>query len=404
MKPVSATLLALLAAPLASLAQAEVTFTPFAAYQWFDSNTLESTYQVPFADDIQDEAGFAVALGYRFSPAVGLELNYGRTESEPDNPPTADIRSNRLALDAYYAFNADSRFSPYVLAGVGQGRLKSPGLDTVEDTIIDAGVGAFWRFNDSVALRFEARNVHNRDEDLNDQVALIGVEFSAGDSGSETTSASAPAPAPEPAPQPVEQLAAAPAAIVAVPVDSDGDGVADAQDRCAATPAGVQVDAQGCPLDGDKDGVADYQDKCPDTKAGAAVDGTGCYEVLTEAVSMAIDVKFATGKADIQGDASTAEIQKIVDFMQKYPTVNVTIEGHTDNRGNPAKNKQLSQKRADAVKAAVVAAGVDASRLSAVGYGADKPIADNNTEEGRAQNRRVVASAKAQTETIKMKR
>ncbi|MCD6061194.1 MAG: OmpA family protein, partial [Moraxellaceae bacterium] len=172
----------------------------------------------------------------------------------------------------------------------------------------------------------------------------------------------------------------------------------------AATPAGVQVDAQGCPLDGDKDGVADYQDKCPDTKAGAAVDGTGCYEVLKEAVSMAIDVKFATGKADIQGDASTAEIQKIVDFMQKYPTVNVTIEGHTDNRGNPAKNKQLSQKRADAVKAAVVAAGVDASRLSAVGYGADKPVADNNTEEGRAQNRRVVASAKAQTETIKMKR
>jgi OOP family OmpA-OmpF porin len=82
----------------------------------------------------------------------------------------------------------------------------------------------------------------------------------------------------------------------------------------------------------------------------------------------------------------------------------VTIEGHTDNRGNAAKNKQLSQKRADAVKAEVVKLGVDAGRLSAVGYGADKPIADNNTEEGRAQNRRVVASAQAQTETIRMKK
>lgn len=399
MKPVSATLLALLIAPMATLAQAEVTFTPFAAYHWFDSNTLESATQSPVSDDIEDDLGFALALGYRFTPAIGVELNYGRTESEPDMPPAVDIRTSRLTLDGYYTFNADGKVSPYVLAGAGQGRLKLPGLESVDDTIINGGIGMFWRFNDSVALRAEARNVYNRDEHLNDQLALIGVEFSAGGSGQ--TEASAPAP--EPAQQPVEQLAAAPAAIVAAVVDSDGDGVPDTQDSCAATPAGVQVDASGCPLDGDKDGVADYQDKCPDSVAGAAVDASGCYEKLARAVSIAIDVKFATGKADIQGDA-TAEIQKIADFMQKYPQVNVTIEGHTDNRGNAANNKQLSQKRADAVKAEVVKLGVDAGRLSAVGYGADKPIADNNTEEGRAQNRRVVASAQAQTETIRMKK
>jgi OOP family OmpA-OmpF porin len=90
--------------------------------------------------------------------------------------------------------------------------------------------------------------------------------------------------------------------------------------------------------------------------------------------------------------------------MVQYPEVKITIEGHTDNVGGKADNQKLSQARADTVKNAIVAAGVDASRLSAVGYGDTKPIADNKTDEGRAQNRRVVANAKAQVETIEMKK
>ncbi|MES2919682.1 MAG: OmpA family protein [Pseudomonadota bacterium] len=394
---------ALLLAPLAMTAQAEVTFTPFATYHWFDNEMVEEFAANPVEQDVEDTDGYALGLGYRFTPALGLELNYGRTESNTEIDPamgflTSDpVRNSRLSLDGYYAFNADSTFSPYVLLGVGQGRYKNDtGLD-IQDTIVNGAVGAFWRFTDKVALRVEARNVHNADADLNDQLALVGIEFSAGS----TTAAAEEAPAQQaaaeaPAEAPVEQLAAAPA-------DADGDGVADAADQCPATTAGATVDANGCELDTDKDGVADSADKCPDTKAGAAVNATGCYEVLQQQVAIEMNVKFATGKADIEGDAS-AEIQKVADFMSKYPTVNVTIEGHTDSRGNAAKNKALSQKRADAVKAEIVKLGVDAARLAAVGYGAERPVADNATEAGRAQNRRVVASAKAQTETIKMKK
>lgn len=392
--------LALMLAPLAVAAQAEVTFTPMAAYQFFDSEKIN---ELPGTPDVKDHLGYALALGYRFTPAFGLEANYGRTKSETDSSPGIDARDSRVTLDGYYAFNADGSFSPYLLLGAGRNDFKLPTMASADsNAIVNEAIGAFYRFNDMVALRGEIRNVNNLGEGRADQLALLGIEFSPRDQSS-TKSEAPPEPVAQPEQAPVDQLAAAPAPVVAAPVDSDNDGVPDDQDKCPGTKAGVKVDEMGCPLDSDNDGVPDYLDKCPNTPAGAAVDDTGCPEKLTKEVSIDLNITFATGKADIQGDA-TSEIQKVADFMKRYPTVNVTIEGHTDNRGNATKNKQLSQKRADTVKDALVKLGVDASRLSARGYGSEKPIADNKTEEGRAKNRRVVATAKAQAETIKMKK
>ena len=99
-------------------------------------------------------------------------------------------------------------------------------------------------------------------------------------------------------------------------------------------------------------------------------------------------ITFDTGKATIKPE-STGEINRITKIMQEDPTIKFEVQGHCDNTGSDAVNDPLSQKRADAIVTALVANGIPADRLSTVGKGAHEPIADNSTDEGRAQNRRV---------------
>ncbi len=103
---------------------------------------------------------------------------------------------------------------------------------------------------------------------------------------------------------------------------------------------------------------------------------------------IALDIRFATAKSDILPE-SKAAVAEIATMLQKRPSLKVGIEGHTDNTGNAAGNKALSEQRAKSVVAALVAAGIDASRMTPAGFGQERPIGDNRTEEGRAKNRRV---------------
>jgi OmpA-OmpF porin, OOP family len=103
---------------------------------------------------------------------------------------------------------------------------------------------------------------------------------------------------------------------------------------------------------------------------------------------IALYINFDTNKAELKPDGK-ATVREIVALMKGAPQLKLAIEGHTDNVGAAAANKALSESRAKSVVAAVVAGGVAANRLSAAGFGAEKPVADNRTEEGRAKNRRV---------------
>ncbi|MFJ4134694.1 OmpA family protein, partial [Pseudomonas cyclaminis] len=91
-------------------------------------------------------------------------------------------------------------------------------------------------------------------------------------------------------------------------------------------------------------------------------------------------------------------VKNLDDFMAQYPATNVEVAGHTDSVGPDAYNQKLSQRRADAVKQVLVKDGVAPSRVTAVGYGESRPVADNATEAGRAVNRRVEASVEAQAQ------
>jgi OOP family OmpA-OmpF porin len=103
---------------------------------------------------------------------------------------------------------------------------------------------------------------------------------------------------------------------------------------------------------------------------------------------IALYINFDTGKSIIKPESKPI-IEQIVQMLKANPDLKISVEGHTDNVGNPKSNKVLSDDRAKAVVTAIIAQGIDAKCLSAVGYGQDKPIADNKTEEGRAKNRRV---------------
>lgn len=118
------------------------------------------------------------------------------------------------------------------------------------------------------------------------------------------------------------------------------------------------------------------------------VSASDMLDALNRDGYMALYINFDTGKFDIKPE-SQPTIDQIAQLMKDNPELKLSIEGHTDNVGTPQNNKILSENRAKAVMNAVVNLGVDSSRLTAVGWGQEKPIADNRTEDGRAKNRRV---------------
>ena len=118
------------------------------------------------------------------------------------------------------------------------------------------------------------------------------------------------------------------------------------------------------------------------------VTASNMFEALNRDGHIALYINFDTGKSIIR-DESNPIIEQIVQMMKSNPDLKIGVEGHTDNVGSPASNKTLSEARAKSVVSAIVAQGIPADRLSPAGFGQDKPVADNKTEEGRAKNRRV---------------
>ncbi|MGF2413271.1 OmpA family protein [Ferruginibacter sp.] len=166
--------------------------------------------------------------------------------------------------------------------------------------------------------------------------------------------------------------------------DTDKDGVNDEADKCITEPGVARY--QGCPIpDTDGDGVNDEEDKCP-TEKGAR-ENNGC-PVLADFAFNADNVQFLSGSAKLTPKA-IAELDKGATILKEHSTLNVAINGYTDNTGKAATNLALSQKRADVVKAYLVKKGVSADRLTATGFGIENPIADNKTAVGRTKNRRV---------------
>lgn len=168
--------------------------------------------------------------------------------------------------------------------------------------------------------------------------------------------------------------------------DRDGDGVADKKDKC---PNLYGKSKNGCP-DSDGDGVDDGEDRCPNTFG--PVSNKGCPEIKQadkDVLNIAMrDVQFEHNSATLRTD-SYKILDQISKILTQYPEYKIEISGHTDNTGSPEINKKLSEQRARACRDYLISKGLAWSRVASRGYGPAKPIATNETQAGRATNRRV---------------
>lgn len=171
--------------------------------------------------------------------------------------------------------------------------------------------------------------------------------------------------------------------------DTDGDGLLDKDDECPTLKG--PKENKGCPYkDSDGDGLLDKDDECPMTPGPK--ENKGCpviEEEVVQVIKMAFNnLEFETAK-DIILDPSKPALDELAQVLTNKPLWKLEISGHTDNVGDDNANLVLSKKRAEALKNYLVSKGIDAGRMTTLYFGETKPIADNNTAEGRKKNRRV---------------
>ena len=340
--------------------------------------------------------GAYVSAGKALNEFWGLEFGgfYHNYDSRGASAPNS-AREYGGKIDGMFFYSRNPAFSPYMSIGVGGMKtdLKTAPGGSSTDPVVDAGVGFLKYFavagSADLGLKADLRYRWVEVDDIpgagsfSEPVVRVGLVIPLGKRA-------------VPGALSATAAAAAGAHVSSGKVatnDQDGDGVLDDTDNCPGTPVGWLVDARGCPIDSDHDGVPDNLDKGPGTAAGISVDANGCPVTAAAAGSNRSfeNVNFAFDKADLTDYAKAIldnAVNVINGLVQKYPSLKVDVSGHTDYIGTEAYNLGLSERRANAVKGYLTRKGVDANRIGTFSYGETKPIAPNETSEGRALNRR----------------
>jgi OOP family OmpA-OmpF porin len=387
----------------------------------------------------------ALRIGLFPHPMFGLELEgVGIPTSDRQNDLSAFLVGGRgsLVYNIMPGEIAGGKLTPFVLAGAGvlwvastDGGTAYNAIKKDTDFTFQGGVGAKYFFTDVVHLRLDARalgvpNTQKESFSL-DWEFMLGLGFTFGGH----------APPPPPPPPLIKDTdgdgvpddkdkcpneAGSRENEGCPDKDTDGDGIIDRNDKCPdkAGPAeregcpdedkdhdGIVGDKDKCPEeaedkdqfededgcpdpDNDKDTVLDEKDKCPnepETKNGYQ-DDDGCPDEVPVTVKkftgVVKGINFRRNSADIKA-SSFPLLKEAVSVFKEYPALRVEISGHTSDEGKRDFNMKLSRKRAEAVKGFLTSAGIDESRIGTVGYGPDKPIADNETKEGKEKNRRI---------------
>ncbi|MFH1075968.1 MAG: OmpA family protein [Pseudomonadota bacterium] len=356
-----------------------ITFTPRTGWYDFQGN-----------QNLEDKPFLGMSIGYSFDKIWELDAVLDYIDTQIKERASDDINAYLYHLDVFYNLLPEMPLIPYLMAGFG-GIEFDPyhrELDSDESAfLVTYGLGLKYPINKILALETDARQVICFGDKQHNYMYTLGLSYTVGIEKEKIVT--------------VEPK---------VRLDSDGDGVYDDTDKCPNTPKGVEVDSMGCPKDSDGDGVPDYMDECPNTPPNVPVDEKGCPKDSDEdGVLDNIDkccntpkgarvdkrgcwvikaVLFDYDKWDIKPGAYPA-LDEAISVINQNPSLKIRVDGHTDNIGSDTYNKVLSEKRANSVMQYLLEKGIAQERLSAKGFSFSKPATSNNTEENRAQNRRV---------------
>ena len=296
---------------------------------------------------LENDWGFSAGLGFQLTEKLRAELSTFDIDADS---AAGEVDLDHYRVDMLYDLGQGAgNWQPFVVGGLGNTEF---GGDN--DTLMNLGAGLRLKISDRVEWRTAIRHF-----------SYLGRDFEDADLGIDT------------------------GFLIYL-------GSRDNAPRSASTPARPSTPAETEPrrerpvADEDQDGVPDSGDACPDTPRNYAVDERGCPIPVEEVARVELLVTFEFDRDEVRPQFFD-EIEEVADFMDQYPDVVVELEGHTDSVGTDEYNQDLSERRANSVREVMINRfNVQASRISARGFGESQPTASNSTAEGRAQNRRVI--------------
>lgn len=367
---------------------------PFAA----SLNTTALDYQGPVTGQLLEpgnmtvgvQVGTHVYLGKTVNLSLQAGLANGLKMPFGDQARPSLFDANALFRFKFYngrMMSEESFFGPYIASGFGMASLSNNW-----QPYLPVAAGMRFRMSEFISFNLESMFRQGFGQNYSSLQHSFGITFVVPEKQNE------PAPAPAPKPRPQREVVAKVVEKAAYQADSDGDGIVDVNDNCPDEMGLIQFG--GCPYAGATSGDAApaqatisevHYDEAPDPAAiarVASVKSTESREKISRSFNMS-DVFFDVNEEELNGDAQVV-LDYVANYLQENPEAKLRLRGHADATGSDRENKILSVKRAFNVKRYLsYNKGISLARIESDGQGEDTPIADNDSEDGRARNRRV---------------
>jgi OmpA-OmpF porin, OOP family len=293
-----------------------------------------------------------ISLGKNFNDLFidQAEIAYMRSDSLEYKNGNGTTSVDRMFVNAVKKYALTEKLSAYGLLGAGYQNITQELDEHKDSALLNYGIGLRYDIPYyGIAIKGDVRHLIALRNNQNDLMYTLGLAMPLGKRYSETIAAT-------------------------VPVVSEPKKIIEVANE----------PIKPLPMDDDKDGVLNQFDKCPNTSPGVKVDKDGCFEVVN------LNINFDNNSVQIK-NKYMKNIESFAKLLKQNKSLTAVIEAHTDSKGTDAYNQNLSDRRAVAVVNELKKLNIDSSRLTSRGYGESQPIASNDTEEGKALNRRVTA-------------